>query len=51
MATRHPPFTSPTTWSFGVRAPSKKTSLNSESPVICSIGRISTPGCSMGTSR
>ena len=29
----------------------KKTSLNSESPVSCSIGRISTPSWSSGTSR
>ena len=28
----------------GVRAPAKKTSLNSDVPVICTIGRISMPG-------
>ena len=34
-----------------MRAPEKKTSLNSEPPVSCSIGRISTPSWSSGTSR
>ena len=50
-ATRHPSFTSPTTRSAPVRAPSKNTSLNSEVPVICRMGRTSTPGWSIGTSR
>ena len=34
-----------------MRAPEKKTSLNSDPPVICSIGRTSTPSWSMGISR
>ena len=34
-----------------MRAPVKKTSLNSEPPVSCSIGRTSTPSWSSGTSR
>ena len=34
-----------------MRAPVKKTSLNSEPPVSCSIGRTSTPSWSIGTSR
>ena len=34
-----------------MRAPEKKTSLNSEPPVICSIGRISMPSWSIGISR
>ena len=34
-----------------VRASSKNTSLNSPPPVICTIGRTSTPGWSIGTSR
>ncbi len=51
FATRHPSLTSPTTWSRGVRASVKNTSLNSESPVIIRIGRTSTPGWSIGTSR
>ena len=37
--------------SAAVQAPSKNTSLNSASPVIWRIGRISTPGWSSGTSR
>ena len=52
MATFQPPsHGSPTTCRRAVRAPSKKTSLNSDVPVICSIGRISMPGWRMGTSR
>ena len=42
-ATRQPSLTSPTTRSASVRAPSKNTSLNSEVPVICRMGRTSTP--------
>ena len=34
-----------------MRAPVRKTSLNSEPPVSCSIGRTSTPSWSIGTSR
>ena len=43
-ATRHPPFTSPTTIAAGIRTSSKNTSQNSRSPVICRMGRTSTPG-------
>ena len=51
IATRQPSPGSPTTRSASVRAPVKKTSLNSEPPVSCSIGRTSTPSWSSGTSR
>ena len=34
-----------------VRAPSKNTSLNSDVPVSCRIGRTVIPGCRIGTSR
>ena len=51
MATFHPLFTPPITLSFGQRTLVKKTSLNSAEPSICSIGRTSTPGCFIGTSR
>ena len=50
-ATRQPSLTSPTTRSASVRAPSKKTSLNSDVPVSWRMGRTSTPGWSMGTRR
>ena len=50
-ATRQPSPISPTTLSTEVRAPSKKTSLNSLVRVSCMIGRTSTPGWSIGTSR
>ncbi len=51
FATFHPLLTPPTTLSFGQRALSKKTSLNSDEPSGCVIGRTSTPGCFIGTSR
>ena len=51
IATAQPWPGSPTTRSASVRAPVKKTSLNSEPPVSCSIGRTSTPSWSSGTSR
>ena len=51
MATRQPSPTAPTTIDASVRASSKKTSLNSAVPVSCTIGRTSTPGWSIGTSR
>jgi hypothetical protein len=51
MATFQPPLISPTTMSAGVRASSKKTSLNSLVPVGWRRGRTVTPGWSMGTSR
>ena len=41
VATRHPSSTPPTTFVAAVRAPSRKVSLNSEWPVIWTIGRIS----------
>ncbi len=51
MATAQPPLTSPITFSLGALASVKKTSLNSASPLIILIGRTSTPGWSIGTSR
>jgi hypothetical protein len=51
IATRQPSSTSPTTFATAVRAPSRNVSLNSECPVICTIGRISMPGCCIGTRR
>ena len=51
IAMRQPSSTSPTTSAASVRASSKNTSLNSPPPVICTIGRTSTPGWSIGTSR
>ena len=40
-----------TRFSAAVRAPSKKVSLNSASPLICRIGRIVIPGWSIGMRR
>ena len=51
IATFQPPFTSPSTSSTAVRAPSKNTSLNSDVPVNWTMGRISIPGWRIGTSR
>ena len=51
MATFQPLFTPPMTLSVGQRTSAKKTSLNSAEPSICSMGRTSTPGCFIGTSR
>ena len=52
FATSHPLFTPPTTFSLGQRALSKNTSLNSEEPSGCVIGRTSMrPGCFIGTRR
>ena len=51
IATRQPWPGSPTTIEASVRAPVKKTSLNSEVPVSWMIGRTSTPSWSIGTSR
>ena len=48
LATCQPSFTAPTTWSAGVRASVKKTSLNSWPPAMFTIGRISMPGWSIG---
>ncbi len=51
MAIFQPSPGCPTTLSRAVTAPSKKTSLNSDVPVSWRIGRTSTPGWFMGTSR
>ena len=51
FATRQPSPGSPTMFAASVRAPSKNVSENSAVPVICGIGRISTPFCFIGTSR
>ena len=51
VATAQPPFTSPTTFSIGMRASVKNTSQNSASPVSVVIGRTSTPGMSIGQRR
>ena len=47
MATAQPWPTSPMRWESGMRAPVKKISLNSASPVIWRSGRTSTPGWCM----
>ena len=51
MATFHPSPGRPTTLASSVRGPSKNTSLNSEVPVSCTMGRISMPAWRMGTRR
>ena len=51
MATFQPLLTPPTTLSFGQRTLVKKTSLNSAEPSTWVMGRTSTPGWCMGTSR
>ncbi len=51
LAIRQPSPGAPTTRAASVRAPSKKTSLNSAVPVSCRIGRTVIPGWSIGTSR
>ena len=51
IATFQPSPGWPTTFPASLRAPSKKTSLNSESPVSWRIGRTSIPGWRIGTSR
>ena len=51
LATRHPSWTSPTTFSFAVRTSVKKTSLNSWVWAMLTMGRMSMPGWSMGASR
>ena len=48
-ATFQPPLTSPTTQSSGTNTLSRKTSLNSASPVISRSGRTSMPGEDMST--
>ena len=50
MATFQPSPGAPRCRAASVRAPAKNTSLNSESPVICRIGRIVTPAWRNGTS-
>ncbi len=47
IATGQPLPSPPTMLSFGIRASSMNSSLNSASPVICTSGRTSTPSCSM----
>ena len=51
IATFQPSPSPPTTLAASVRAPSKNTSLNSLSPVTCTMGRISMPSWRIGTSR
>ena len=51
MATFHPLCSPPTTLARGHRTLVKKTSLKSALPSTCSMGRTSTPGCFIGTSR
>ncbi len=48
VAMRQPSFRSPTIQSAGTRASSKKTSLNSATPVIWRSGRTVTPGWRIG---
>ena len=48
-AQRQPSFTAPTRFSSGTRTSLKNTSLKSDAPLICLIGRISTPCASMST--
>ena len=48
LATDQPSFSPPITCSTGTSMPSRKTSLNSRSPVICWIGRTSTPSAPIG---
>ena len=49
IATDHPSFTSPSTFSCGTRTSSKNTSLNDAPPFICFSGLIVTPGARMST--
>ena len=51
IATFQPLLTPPTTLAAGQRASVKKTSLNSADPSTWVIGRTSTPGWRIGTSR
>src|SRR4029077_11725352 len=51
LATTHPLFRSPTSWSSGTYTSSRNTSLNSASPVSCTSGRTSMPGDCMSTTR
>ena len=51
MATFHPLFTPPTTFSFGHRALVMKISLKSALPSTWAMGRTSMPSCFMGTRR
>ena len=46
-ATVQPPFTGPTTSSSGTKTSLKKTSLNSDCPVVMRSGRTSTPSACM----
>lgn len=47
--TAQPPWRSPTSWSSATNAPSKNTSLKSDSSVIWRRGDTVTPGASMAT--
>ena len=51
IATFQPSPSRPSIQSWRTRASLKNTSLNSASPVICTSGRTSTPGCSMSTTK
>jgi hypothetical protein len=51
IATFHPLFSPPTTFSRGHRALVKKISLKSALPSTWAMGRTSMPGCFMGTNR
>ncbi len=48
LATFQPSPAGPTRMSSPTRTPDRNTSLNDEAPLICRIGRISTPGASIG---
>ncbi len=51
LAIRQPSFSGPMRWSSGTNTSEKKTSLNSDSSVICRSGRTSTPAARMSTTR
>ena len=48
-AQRQPSLTAPTRFVSGTRTSVKNTSLKSDAPLICLIGRISMPGACMST--
>ena len=48
LASAQPPFTSPTRFFAGRRTSSRNTSLKAWSPVMSTMGRIVTPGASIG---
>ncbi len=51
LATRHPSFSGPISWSSGTKTSVRNTSLNSASPVSWTSGRTSTPGWCMSMTR